>query len=1038
MEYSPNIIEKHWQKYWKENQIYKVSNDSTKPKYYVLDMFPYPSGAGLHVGHPMGYIATDIFTRFKRLKGFNVLHPMGYDAFGLPAEQYAIQTGVHPAESTAANIVGFRRQMDNIGFSYDWSREVNTSDPAYYKWTQWIFLQLFDHYYDTKLDKARPLSDLISHFETQGSSNVTASNSFDGSFTAEEWTSFSAKEKDEVLMNYRLVYRKVGYVNWCEALGTVLANDEVKDGVSERGGYPVMKKAMMQWSLRTTAYAERLLKGLDDVEWPESLKIMQRNWIGRSEGARVFFQVKDHPNLAIEIFTTRPDTIFGATFMVLAPEHDWVERLTTEACREGIEQYKDYVQSRSERERVSEVKKVSGAFTGAYAIHPISGNEIPVWISEYVLKDYGTGAIMAVPSDDSRDNAFAKHFKLPIIEVIDRSAFPNATMEDKVGHLMNSDFLNGKNIVEAIAAALDYIEHNGLGTRQVNFRLRDANFSRQRYWGEPFPILYDPEGVAHAVDVEDLPLELPKLDDFKPSVDGKAPLTKALEWLHPIDGWVREADTMPGFAGSSWYFLRYMDPENPEAFASKQALDYWQDVDLYVGGAEHAVGHLLYSRTWHKFLFDIGKVPTPEPFRKLINQGMIQGRSNFIYRANDKFFMAYLEKKVFADLMGDIDYVKETKSDFESATNYDYSIKGSNLVIEVTSFKQSDKIARIREIAAANGKRLLVIANETISRNINNPKHIEAIIRENLHSSVPFVISEYDKEPGQLYVSHNLTYKYDESNFSAINIDVNWLENDVLDIEKALASNMYKNADFKLDPNGKFTCSWEIEKMSKSKYNVVNPDHVIGEYGADCFRMYEMFLGPVEQSKPWDMNGIDGVAKFLRRFWSLYASPDSVLLTNDAPAKPELKILHTAIKKVTEDIEKFSFNTSVSAFMICVNELKKLNCSKREILEPLTILIAPFAPHVSEEIWQNILNNEGTVFDASFPSFDEQYLKDDEIDYPLCINGKKRAIMSFPAEENNANIENAAKSHPDMEKWLEGKSIKKVIIVPGKMINVVA
>lgn len=1038
MEYSPNIIEKHWQKYWKENQIYKVSNDSPKPKYYVLDMFPYPSGAGLHVGHPMGYIATDIFTRFKRLKGFNVLHPMGYDAFGLPAEQYAIQTGVHPADSTAANIEGFRKQMDNIGFSYDWSRQVNTSDPAYYKWTQWIFLQLFDHYYDTKLDKAQPLSDLINHFERHGSENLSASNSFDGSFTADEWTAFSAKEKDDVLMNYRLVYRKVGYVNWCEALGTVLANDEVKDGVSERGGYPVIKKAMMQWSLRTTAYAERLLKGLDDVEWPESLKIMQRNWIGRSEGARVFFQVKDHPNLAIEIFTTRPDTIFGATFMVLAPEHDWVEQLTTEEYKEGITQYKDYVQSRSERERVSEVKKVSGAFTGAYAIHPISGNEIPIWIAEYVLKDYGTGAIMAVPSDDGRDNAFAKHFKLPIIEVIDRSAFPNATMEDKVGHLINSDFLNGKSIVEAIAAALDYIEYNRLGTRQVNYRLRDANFSRQRYWGEPFPILYDPEGVAHAIDVEDLPLELPKLDDFKPSVDGKAPLSKALDWLHPIDGWMREADTMPGFAGSSWYFLRYMDPENPDAFASKQALDYWQDVDLYVGGAEHAVGHLLYSRTWHKFLFDIGKVPTAEPFRKLINQGMIQGRSNFIYRANDKFFMAYLEKKVFEDLMSDIEYVKETKSDFESATNYDYSIKGSNLVIEVTSFKQSDKIARIREIASANEKRLLVIANETISRNINNPGHIEAIIRENLNSSVPFVISEYDKEPGQLYVSHNLTYKYDASNFSAINIDVNWLENDVLDIEKALASNMYKNADFKLDANGKFTCSWEIEKMSKSKYNVVNPDHVIAEYGADCFRMYEMFLGPVEQSKPWDMNGIDGVAKFLRRFWSLYASSEGIQVTEDPATKPELKILHTAIKKVTEDIEKFSFNTSVSAFMICVNELKKLNCSKREILEPLAILIAPFAPHVSEEIWQNMLNNEGTVFDTSFPSFDEQYLKDDEIDYPLCINGKKRAIISFPAGESNANIENTAKSHPDMEKWLEGKSIKKVIIVPGKMINVVA
>ena len=960
MEYSPRDIEKKWRQYWEETQIYQVNNPSPgqteKPKFYVLDMFPYPSGSGLHVGHPLGYIASDIFARYKRMKGFNVLHPMGYDAFGLPAEQYAIQTGVHPAASTAENIQRYRQQLDNLGFSFDWSREVNTSDPSYYKWTQWIFLELFQHYYDYDARKALSIEQLKQRFSHEGNSRVHAATTQEEVFSAEDWNDMSAKEHDEILMNYRLAYRKVGYVNWCEALGTVLANDEVKDGLSERGGHPVERRAMLQWSLRITAYAERLLQDLDRLEWSDALKTMQRNWIGRSEGAQLFFPIEESEE-KIEIFTTRPDTIFGATFMVLAPEHPLVESLTTDTQQAEVDAYLKYVNSRSDRERMAEVKEVTGAFLGAYAINPFTQKRIPIWIAEYVLMDYGTGAIMAVPSDDDRDNAFADKFGLEIIDVIDKSDYPGMGRSDKVGKMINSDFLDGMEVKPAIEEMLKRIEHEELGTRKVNYKLRDANFSRQRYWGEPFPIKFDEEGISHPLDIEELPLELPELEDFKPTADGKSPLARQEEWVTEEKGFVRETDTMPGFAGSSWYFLRYMDAQNTEEFASESAINYWRDVDLYVGGTEHAVGHLMYARFWHKFLYDKGRVPTVEPFRKLINQGMIQGVIEYVYLLKEK----------------------------------------------------KDGVAHFICTRMAE--------NQGITEFARIPIFVDFVQEYGTPNSY------LNKESIERFINWRPEYK-----------------NAIFECSKGL----YQNGQFRghtaADTESHLYTQSEVGKMSKRYFNVVNPDDVVERYGSDCFRMYEMFLGPVEQSKPWDTKGIDGVSKFLRKFWSIFFNrQDEFEVSDEAPTKEELKVLHATIKKVTEDIERFSFNTCVSAFMVAVNELRKLECNKRAILIELVKLIAPFAPHVAEELWFRLdgMDDTRTVQDAEFPVFREEYLKEDAIRYPIAINGKTRAFAELPSDASKEELEKLALAEEGIAKWTDGKTVRKVIVVPNRMINIV-
>ncbi|BDS12191.1 leucine--tRNA ligase [Aureispira anguillae] len=934
MDYESGEIEARWQKYWVENQVYKTSNDTSKPKYYVLDMFPYPSGAGLHVGHPMGYIASDIFARYKRLQGYNVLHPMGYDAFGLPAEQYAIQTGVHPAVSTNQNIDFYRKQLDNLGFSFDWSRSVNTSDPNYYKWTQHIFLKLFGHYYNNETNKATAIEELIAVFEQEGNASVNAASSQEAIFSAAEWRAYSPKEQDDVLMNYRLAYRKVGFVNWCEELGTVLANDEVKDGVSERGGFPVIKRPMRQWALRITAYAERLLEGLDQVDFSEALKTQQRNWIGRSEGAKLFFDLKGHDG-AIEVFTTRPDTVFGATFMVLAPEHDLVNQITTPEQKEAIEAYQKYANSRSERDRMADVKSITGAFTGAYAINPFTGKEIPVWIADYVLIGYGTGAIMAVPSGDERDHRFATHFELDIVQVVDQSAHEGAGIGDKVGVMMNSDFLDGMPVKEAILAAIKEIETKKIGEGKVNYRLRDANFSRQRYWGEPFPVKYDKDGVAHAE--TQLPLELPTLDNFKPTSEGKAPLARATDWVTQGD-MTREIDTMPGFAGSSWYFLRYMDPTNEAEPFSKEAVNYWKEVDLYVGGAEHAVGHLMYSRFWHKFMYDLGMVPTREPYKKLVNQGMLQGVIEFLYMLKEK---------------------QNGKSVFISA----------------------DKLAEYE-------------GQETTQI----PVHIDFVV-------------DYGKESSYL-------------NEEGIKKFRAWRPD-------------YTDVLFVTNEAGHVVTNSEIGKISKSKFNVINPDTVIQEHGTDCFRMYEMFLGPLEDSKPWDTKGITGVSKFLRKFWNLFHKDGAWMVSNEKASAEELKILHTAIKKVNQDIANFSFNTCIAHFMVATNDLKKVNCNKREILEMMVVLMAPFAPFLTEELWHK-LGNEGSVHaNAVYPKHDDAHLVQNTITYPVCINGKKRAMATFAADANKDAIEKEALSIEEVQKWIDGKTIRKVIVVPKRMVNIV-
>ncbi len=922
MEYRHKEIEQRWQQYWKDHKTYRAEIDQSRPKYYVLDMFPYPSGAGLHVGHPLGYIASDIFARYKRLRGFNVLHPMGYDAYGLPAEQYAIQTGQHPEVTTRQNIARYRQQLDRIGFCFDWDREVRTCDPGYYKWTQWAFIEMFNHYYDTALDKAMPISDLVKHFEEKGTEGVHAAASRELHFTAEEWRAMDAKAKSDTLMNYRIAYLGNTMVNWCPKLGTVLANDEVSEGLSIRGGYPVEQKVMYQWCLRVSAYAPRLLDDLEGLAWSDSIKETQRNWIGRSEGAEMQFRIKDS-DVEITIFTTRADTVFGVTFMVLAPESKYVDMITTEEQREAVKAYRDEIKHKTERERMID-KKVSGVFTGAYAVNPLSGKEIPVYVSDYVLAGYGTGAIMAVPAHDSRDYAFARHFDLPIIPLIEGADVSEESFDAKEGRMINSEGpklnLNGMEVRDAIAATKRFIEQEGIGKVKVNYRLRDAIFSRQRYWGEPFPVYYK-DGIPCMLPVDKLPLLLPEIDKYLPTESGEPPLGRAKDWKTE-EGYPLELNTMPGFAGSSAYYLRYMDPHNPEALVSPEANGYWRNVDLYVGGTEHATGHLIYSRFWNKFLYDLGKVCEKEPFAKLINQGMIQGRSNFVYR------------------------IKDTNT----------------------------------------------------------------------------------------FVSAGLKKDYD---VTPIHVDVNIVSNDVLDTEAFRRWRPeYADAEFILE-DGKYVCGWAVEKMSKSMFNVVNPDDIVERYGADTLRLYEMFLGPVEQSKPWDTNGIDGVNRFIKKLWNLYYKGDNLLVDDSKPSAEALKSIHKLIKKVTGDIEAFSYNTSVSAFMICVNELTALKCHSREVLEPLAVVLAPFAPHVSEELWHNALGHDTTVCDARWPEWNEEYLRELSVNYAVSFNGKARFNISVPADMSKEEVEKTALGNEQAAKWLDGKTIVKVIVVPGKIVNVV-
>ena len=919
MEYDFRNIERKWQSYWAEKGTFKTKEDPSKPKFYVLDMFPYPSGAGLHVGHPLGYIASDIFSRYKRLKGFNVLHPMGYDSFGLPAEQYAIQTGQHPEVTTVQNINRYRQQMDRIGFSYDWDREVRTCDPAYYKWTQWAFLKMFGSWYDNDIQKARPIEDLVEAFGKGGSEAVNASCSDHEPFTAAQWEAFSEKEKSYMLMNYRIAYQGETSVNWCAGLGTVLANDEVKDGLSVRGGFPVEQKKMKQWQLRVSAYAGRLLEGLDRIDWTDSLKEMQRNWIGKSNGCEVVFKCyngeEEHD---VTIFTTRVDTVFGVTFMVLAPESDLVEILTTPAQKAEVEEYLAYVKKKTERERIAETKTVTGVFSGSYGVNPLTGERVPVWISEYVLAGYGTGAIMAVPAHDSRDYVFARKFNLPIVPIIEGCDVSEESFDAKEGRMVNSGFLDGMEVKDAIPAAIDYVEQHGLGHRKVNYRLRDAIFSRQRYWGEPFPI-YFKDGIPTPVDFEDLPLTLPEIDEFKPTEKGEPPLARAKDWTYK--GYPLETSTMPGFAGSSAYYLRYMDPHNDNALVDKDVDGYWRDVDLYIGGTEHATGHLIYSRFWNKFLYDLGYVCEDEPFRKLINQGMIQGRSNFVYR-----------------------------------------IVGTNT-----------------------------------------------------------------------FVSAGLKDGYDTTE---IHVDISLVRNDKLNLEGFKAWRPeFADAEFILE-DGEYVCGWAVEKMSKSMFNVVNPDRICDDYGADTLRLYEMFLGPLEQSKPWDTKGIDGVNRFLKKFWRLFFDGDSFSVSEEKASPEELKVLHKLIGKEEYDIEHFSFNTTVSAFMIALNDLGALKCRKREILEPMTVLLSPFAPHIAEELW-SLLGHEDSITYASFPVFDPALAAEDSVKYPVSFNGKMRFTVDLPKSMSPAEVEATVRNMDQTSKWVADKSIVKVIVVPGRIVNIV-
>lgn len=1019
MEYNFNAIEAEWRAYWEKNKTFAAENQSEKPKYYVLDMFPYPSGAGLHVGHPLGYIASDIMARFKRHQGFNVLHPMGFDAFGLPAEQYAIQTGRHPADTTAENIARYIEQLKNIGFAYDWDRQVNTSEPGYYKWTQWIFVKLFTHWYDTAQQKARPISELEQHFATQGSFGIAGFHDAHTDFSATDWNGFSAKEKSTVLMRYRLAYQDYAWVNWCEALGTVLANDEVKDGVSERGGHPVERKQLAQWFLRITAYGDRLLKDLDSLDWSDSMKEMQRHWIGKSEGAQITFNVQGSGQ-SFQVFTTRPDTIFGVTFLVLAPESELAVALTTADQKAEVDAYIQKAKNRSERERQADVKTVSGVFTGSYAEHPFTGEAVPIWIGDYVLAGYGTGAVMAVPAHDERDFRFAKHFNLPIPQVIkpadgELAGELEEAFSAKDGVCVNSDFLNGLSVKEAISKAIDEVEKRGLGTREVNFRLRDANFSRQRYWGEPFPVLHKADGSVETINENDLPLELPQMEDFKPTGKPESPLAKLTEWVNLPNGDKRETDTMPGFAGSSWYFLRYMDPQNQHAFADKAALNYWRDVDLYIGGTEHAVGHLLYSRFWHKFLFDLGFVPTIEPFKKLVNQGMIQGRSSFMYRAGsayaDLLFQDFLVRE-------NIQYSSKT---INGRIPIPYSINDINIIIinpdkapllDEETIK-SEKIKIIDPILIFNNH---LNIKDFYSRIISSPNNIFSSANQNINTFISKDIALADSFP---YISK-------------IHVNVDLVENDILNFDKY----GHHNEDIFILSNGKFVCDWEVEKMSKSKLNVVNPDQLCQQYGADTLRMYEMFLGPVEQSKPWNTNGIEGVHRFLKRFWNLFHQGGSFNLSDEPADKKELKTLHTAIKKITSDMEQFGFNTCVSHFMICCNELTELKSNKRAVLETLLPLLSPFAPHIAEELWSKCGHSD-SVSMQPWPQYNDAFLVEDNFNYPVSFNGKMRFQIELPITMDAATVQATVLADERAQKWLEGNEPKKVIVVPKKIVNIV-
>jgi leucyl-tRNA synthetase len=983
MDYNHLEIENKWRKFWAENKTFKAEDASSKPKYYVLDMFPYPSGAGLHVGHPLGYIASDIVSRYKRHKGFNVLHPMGYDSFGLPAEQYAIQTGQHPAITTEQNIARYREQLDKIGFSFDWDREVRTSNPDYYKWTQWIFIQLFNSWYNPETDKAEPISTLIPKLKG--------------------FEKLSEKEQSDVLMDYRLAYLGEAYVNWCPALGTVLANDEVKDGVSERGGHPVERKLMKQWSMRITAYAERLLKGLDSIDWTDSLKESQRNWIGKSEGTSLKFKIQNSNGL-IEVFTTRPDTIFGVSFLTLAPEHELVSSITTPEQKEAVEEYITKAKNRSERERQADVNTISGVFTGAYAEHPFSGKQIPIWVGDYVLAGYGTGAVMAVPAHDERDYKFAKHFGLDIPVVVspfeggkgDDEHTPNPSQavsadrqegnaySAKEGKLINSDFLNGLEVKDAIKKAIEEIEKKNLGKGKTNFRLRDAVFGRQRYWGEPIPIYYKRVGedlIPCAVDEKDLPIVLPEVDKYLPTEDGDPPLARAKNWSYsPPSGELEgalETTTMPGWAGSSWYFLRYMDPKNTNAFVSKQAADYWQQIDLYMGGSEHATGHLLYFRFWTKFLKDLGYISIEEPAKKLINQGMIQGRSNFVYKL--KYFISNSSNSI--------------------------SIKDNNIPVIYLSKKYADAVT-----------------------DFTSKNHESTNIRGELNQKIKELLKDKYSQDIQAYILNNI------DGAIKLNVDVNIVENDELDKNAFLSDERFntKNSYFINEDDEKYICTWEIEKMSKSKWNVVNPDDIVEKYGADTLRMYEMFLGPLEQSKPWNTNGITGVYGFLKKLWRLFENG----ISEEKATKDEQKILHETIKKIAWDIENFSFNTSISQFMICVNKLTELKCTKREVLEPLLICLSPYAPHICEELWQRLGHTESIEF-APFPQHNEAYLQDDSHNYPISINGKVRVNLEFPLDTPQDVIQAEVLKNEVVQKWLEGKEPKKIIVVPKRIVNIV-
>lgn len=1043
MEYNPRDIESKWRAWWQAQGTYRVSNDPSKPKFYILNMFPYPSGAGLHVGHPLGYIASDIVARYKRQTGFNVLNPMGYDSFGLPAEQYAIQTGIHPAVSTEQNIRRYREQLDNIGFCFDWSREVRTSDPAYYKWTQWIFMQLFRHYYDLDADKALPVSDLVKRFEKNGNADVHAVCDEDTPlFTARDWSGMTEKEQQLMLLKYRLTFPEESYVNWCPALGTVLSNDEVKDGVSERGGYPVERKLMKQWSMRIIAYADRLLEGLNEIDWSESIKEQQRNWIGRSQGASVRFAVDGHEGVAIEVFTTRVDTIYGATFMVLAPEHELVSRLTTPAQQAEVDAYVKWAASRTELERISEVKRVTGAATGAFAVNPFSGQKIPIYIADYVLAGYGTGAVMAVPSGDQRDWNFATHFGLPIVPISDAQQNLNEAADPtKEGRYINSGMINGMTYAEAVPTLINWLENNGLGKGKVQYKLRNAVFSRQRYWGEPVPV-YWKDDTPQLISEKDLPLVLPAIDKYLPTESGEPPLARAEGWRYRTgnqdSSYEYELSTMPGWAGSSWYWYRYMDPNNDQEFCSKEAAKYWKCVDWYIGGAEHAVGHLLYSRFWNHFLYDLGLAPEREFAKKLTNQGMIQGRSSLVYRAKECFYEEYLWLKVLQPFFKEYGPMQIPATKAEESVTYDFAFETNDLVIEVVSWKHTDKIEAIRQSAEADGKRLLVLFNEELAECINQHERTAAKVRSALDSRERFFMTDSGPQIEQLFVSHDLTAKYSPDCFSKLHVDISLVQDDVLDLDRVRQQPMFQGANFKMNPGGVFTCAFEVEKMSKSKFNVVNPDDMVAQYGADCFRMYEMFLGPIEVSKPWDTKGITGVYGFLRRFWGQFVSENGAWLpTDEAPTRDELRVLHTSIKKITEDIERFSMNTCVSHFMILTNELRALKCHKRAVLEPAVVMLAPFAPHLAEELWHR-LGHETTVCDAPWPALNEDFLKTDTIVYPVQINGKHRGNIEIAASATPAEVEALAMQQEFVRRNLDGAAVKKCIVIPGRIVNIVA